>query len=379
MTHQSIELSALDHMCTQNAGPIELVFHYRAKLDAQRVVDAFHATAGEFIGMAGRVVQVDAHNLAFDLSRDAAEIRVVTEAAAVPLSACVDSVELRLGAALARARITQLGDQGSAVGLSMSHAVADGYGFFLFIAAWAARARGQDFPQPNCSRTALSNPGARSAKVAAPPSRDSLRQAGLVVLDEPVSAKPFRTEERRLPADWIDEHKRLAAEHKLSFNDVLCAALWKDALQDSSAETVMLACPVDLRRHQPALGPLFFGNADLHASLELTPRELRELSIPELGQRIRDQIRALPNHIDAAIEELERFRAAHGLAILPRVYVYPPERGLLVSNMSRIPLEPLDFGAGAPERLERSAWRPSARTCFLLPGAGEAKLVISQP
>lgn len=48
---------------------------------------------------------------------------------------------------------------------------------------------------------------------------------------------------------------------------------------------------------------------------------------------------------------LEALRRHHGLRGLESVHLRHPKHGMLVTNMSRLPLAQLDFGAGAPSDL----------------------------
>jgi hypothetical protein len=365
-----IPLSTIDHLLSTVTEPLQLVFEYPAELDHARLIEAFHTTARRFVGAGATLTRQDEHTLAFDVSRDASEIRVTTDGPDIPLRACVDPVRCELGQPLIRARIVKRGSRGTAIGFSMSHAVADGYGLFLFLAAWAAQARGADFPAPNCDRTLLSNAAARNP-VQPSPAFGPLEQSGWFVVDEGYEKVYFRLEERSFSKLEL-RSERNAELGDYSKHDLLAALLWKQCMQNESFASTTLACPVDLRRHRDALGPLYFGNAFLHASLTISTERLRTASAPEIARLVHSAVAAVPHRIDAAIAELEALISSRGLAVLPRLYGYPPETGFIVTDMSRSPLNAVDFGAGPAVAVD--CVLPGStygRICSVLPGDGD--------
>jgi hypothetical protein len=364
-----IPLSALDHLLGACPFSNQLVFEWPAKLDQQRLIDAYHLTARRFEGTAGILTRLDEHTLAFDMSRDASEIRVTNDGPEIPLRACVDMVNLELGQPLARARIVDRGPRGTAIGFSMSHAVADGYGFFLFLIAWAAQARGVDFPAPNCDRRLLSNPRAR--KPAQPsPDVGPLEQSGFVLLDGTEPLLELQME------DWYVSPAELrskiqGASDAYSTHELLGARLWKECLQDAPYPNTTFACPVDIRRFRDELGPLYFGNAFLQAAARVPTQQLRAANIPEIAGWIQTAVAAVPQQIDAAIAELEALWSTRGLAVLPRLYGNPPASGILITNLSRVALELLDFGAGPALGFELIPTPSVSQIGYVLPTAGE--------
>jgi hypothetical protein len=360
-----VPLSALDHLLGACPFSNQLVFEWPVQLDHQRLIEAFHLTARRFQGASATLTRLDDHTLAFDMSREVAEIRVTHDGPDIPLNACFDPVDLTMGQPMTRARIVDRGARGTAIGFSMSHAVADGYGFFLFLIAWAAHARGIDFPLPNCDRTLLSNPSARN------PSRQSpdvgpLEQSGFVLVD---GSEPLLSLQMK---DWYIAEKAVrqmadSASDKYSTHELLSALLWKECLQNAPYPTATLACPVDVRRFRDALGPLYFGNAFLQAAVTVPTEKLRAASVPEIAGWIEAAVAAVPTRIDAAIAEVEALWSTRGLDVLPRVYGNPPASGILISNLSRISLEMLDFGAGPARGFELPSAPSVSQICYVLP------------
>jgi hypothetical protein len=372
-----VALSALDHVVADKlAGPIQLVFEFPAQLDARRLVDAYHETAQRYVGVASTLMRIDEHTLGLRLSPDASVIRVTDDGPEAPLHACVDPAGTGFGEPLARARIVNRGSRGTAIGFSLAHAVADGYGFFLFLAAWAARTRGVDLPRPNCDRTLLTRPEARGQGTA-PSAGGPLPMSGFTVVEREEPPLRFAIETRLLPPTDPSRQKQGAPGY-FSSNDLLAASLWMEAMEGVSFATTTFASPVDVRRHRPELGPFYFGNAFLHASIARRTADVRSASVAEVAGWIRAAVAEVPARLDGALAELERLWSSQGLAILPRVYGYPPDTGFLVSNMTRVPIQALDFGAGPPVRLEHLPAPAYARMAFVLPDVDDVRVLLAR-
>jgi hypothetical protein len=193
------------------------------------------------------LTRLDERSYAFDLRRELAEVRVGTMVADAPLAACVDAVRTQVGQPLARARVADLGARGTAIALSLSHAVADGNGYFIFMSAWAARSRGAAPVEVAADRRVLTHRGPVSAGTA--PACGTLPKSGFFVGPRDTPGADLRIHERRVP------RRQLAPPAGFTVNDWICAALWKEAWTDEPAgmTTVRLSgrCPHASRRRGP--------------------------------------------------------------------------------------------------------------------------------
>jgi hypothetical protein len=107
---------------------------------------------------------------------------------------------------------------------------------------------------------------------------------------------------------------------------------------------------------------------------------LREAPTEEVASWIRRAVEEVPSQIDAALAELAALRAEHGLAVLPRFRTVRSEAGFVVSNLSKIPLSALDFGAGSPVALHAPADpAPRERSCAVFPARDALRLLTAAP
>lgn len=350
-------LATLDYVFASEAyHPTHLILRFAAELDVDGLRTSFIATAREFVGVHATLTRLDERTLAFDLSREAAEVTVVDAEPEKPLGLCGSTIRTSIGEPLARAQVTRLGAGGTVIAFALSHAVADGYSYFLFLRAWAARARGAAFPPPTCNRAALD-----PSHGGIPASDGRLTHSGFVLEDSPRRA--MRMEERWVEPSVLNVSCAEPGDKPaVSENDVLGALLWKECLAGSELAESTFTCPVDVRRHRPNLGPLFFGNASFVASLTLPTEHLRRASVEEVARRIRAAVDAVPTHIDAALQELDHVRRSRGLSVLPSFRSVPSNGGFFITNLSRIPIDVLDFGGGPPLALEPASW-PAPMDC----------------
>jgi hypothetical protein len=230
----------------------------------------------------------------------------------------------------------------------MSHALVDGFSFFHALSRWAACTRGETIQAPPMQR--LLQPSEAHVRVAG----EGLSPRSLLDTSGLFWAEP-RPEIRSLPercslhlrsadiAQLIADAQRDVSV-KLRQNDVLSAWLWRtcgSAWWSTEANSdVYMSCLVDVRRLLGAENKSAFGCTLCSASVRASFEELRRAPLGEAAVFADDwQQRVAP---------LEALRAQHGLRAAHSVHLRHPRLGLLVTNMSRLPLAELDFGAGAP-------------------------------
>jgi hypothetical protein len=110
-----------------------------------------------------------------------------------------------------------------------------------------------------------------------------------------------------------------------------------------------LTIPIDVRGRIKDYGRRYFGNGIMLHTLELGRKMSTDLSVKETAARIR---RSMPRvsregyvryltELERMIDEKrwEEFRP------------YDPEKGCLVTNLSKLPAERLDFGTGGPHAI----------------------------
>jgi len=255
---------------------------------------------------------------------------------------------------LAKFRLFQLA-RGSLLSVNVSHAIADGYSFYYFLSSWAAACRGESFQPPSHSQSLL-NRLVRHSRVDRTKGNSSdlgELEFSFPFLEVGTDPTTRRVETLRFDGAALLTEARDAADeitrNKITENSVLTALVWQTYARALAAEggELVLACPIDFRRISSELSPSFFGNASAPALLRLEREQVLAESVTRLAALISDAIRRCDEltlaRYNVAIDDLRR---ARGLDATDRVALVDPRNGLIVTNVARFPLPPIDFGTG---------------------------------
>ena len=394
-----IRLSPVDHVFTgRGAYPLEFVFAYGGPLDAERLADSLERTLALFPGAGSRLVRLDGEAYALEPSPDGCSFEVGTSgtgfADAADRHAFVDPVETIEGPPLARFRLTHA-PGGSVLGVSLSHAIVDGFSYFYFLSAWSHVFHGREVPLPWLDRGLL-QPGSATADSSGPVHPESLGMTageplGMtgcgLFLDERRKAIPrdrLRWTRRAFPRAELREllaEAQAECPVRLSHNDVLAAWLWRTHVPewaDPREPLAFLSCPVDLRRTLPGFPPTYFGCAVALASAQVERGRLAGASLADLARRVRDAVAGIDEAAARrTLAAIDRLRRQEGLAALERLHVVHPRAGLLVTNLSRLPVREIVFDAGPPVAFDILA--PAERCAVVLPAEDGLDVRICLP
>ena len=372
-----IPLSPIDTVFTgRGAYPIEFVFAYDGTIDAGRLEESLRRSLAAFPPVGSRFVRLPDGGLAFEPYEGGCTFRVARSetsyAETERRTVFLDPVDGREGEPLGRVLLTRTPD-GCVLGVSLSHAVADGYSYFYFLSSWARLFRGEPFPPPSHAREALAPPVDGPASVAA--AGTSLDAGGLFRAGSrpEVDRAHLRVERHVLSrAELVAMHGEAQAGNplRLSHNDTAAAWLWKKCLVEwadpDPALDTYLSCPVDFRRLHPAAGPSYFGNAVALATASIPRRELAGAPLGDLATRVRRAVDAIDAEaVQRSLVALESLRRAEGLAAMEECHVVHPRQGLLLTNLSRLPVPEVAFDAGPPVAFD--ILTPGVRGAVALP------------
>jgi hypothetical protein len=371
-----VPLSPVDHVFTgRGAYPLEFVFAYAGRIDAGRLEEALRRTLALFPGASSRLVPLG-DGWGLEPSADGCTFAVATStstfAGAADRQAFVDPVETVPDRPLARVRLTHTPD-GSVLGVGLSHAIVDGFSYFYLLSAWSRVFGGQEVPPPVLDRTLL-RPRERSGATDILGFREVLEGCGLF-LDERRPALPrdrLRWTRRQFPRAELREllgPAQAGCPVRLSHNDVVAAWLWRTHVPgwaDPGEPTAFLSCPVDLRRVLPGVPPTYFGCAVALASARVERERLAGASLGELARRVRDAVAGIDQARAArSLLVVDRLRRQEAPGGLERLHVVHPRAGLLVTNLSRLPVREIVFDAGPPVAFDILA--PAERCAVVLP------------
>jgi acyl carrier protein len=357
---RSLELAPTDYLFV-GAGrlAIQVLYYFENRLDFNLLQAGLQRVAQSFYPINSKLIQEGERTYVIEEALDPPDFIEVISAEELPEQDKPASFQpfrvsfdpLVAVEKLAKFRLVQL-KSGSLLNVNVSHAIADGYSYYYFLSAWAAACRGEPFQEPTHSRALLRDRARAYLKESANQLSDDDLEPGLRSLDAEFDPTTEQIETLRIEPEQLIAEARKSVEPDmrgwLTENSVVTALVWQTyARAVGVSGELTLACPMDFRRMMPGLSPSFFGNASAAAILQLTSEEVLNSPIGKLAIRISDSIR----RCDALTlirysAKIEQLRVKHGLAAVDRIGLADPRSGLVVTNVARFPLPPVDFGSG---------------------------------
>jgi hypothetical protein len=383
----TIPLSPIDHVFTGvGAYPLEFVFAYEGTIDPGRLESSLRRTLEAFPPAGSRLArQAERYLLEPCAAGCEFETRVshATFAGAASRAEFVAPVETLEGQPLMRVRLTRT-TSGSVLGVALSHAVADGFSYFHLLASWSRVFRGEAPIAPSHERARLDPPAGCAPGSLGP---ESLREASGLFLDVPRAATPrerlswTRRVFTRAELSALLAEAQAGCPVRLSYNDVVAAWLWREHVPswaEAIEGTTWLSCPVDVRRLLPGFPASYFGCAVALANASIERERLRGASLAELARLVRDAVAGVDERRMArALAALDALRERQGLAALERLHVVHPRAGLLVTNLSRLPVREVVFDAGPPVGFDILV--PAERCAVVLPAGDGLDVRVCRP
>jgi hypothetical protein len=354
-------LAPVDYVFTGNMScPVTFAFSFAERLEPQPLEASLRSLIACIPWLGGRLRAVSEGTLAYEVAELPQLSLCVTSSdksfeelrdrELVPLVKSFD------GERLMHAQLTQT-PQGSVLGVSMSHALCDGFSFFLAMSKWAALTRGEQVEAPPTERLLRAPEAHVSAALSGLDERTLFEKTGLFWGEPRPAVETLPRQERvylssAALAELFADAQR-SVDQKITKNDVLTAWLWRtygaQLWSDADNPDVYMSCPVDVRRLLGEQNKNAFGCTINTATARATRRELLHLSLGQLATRIQQSVsRVFASDCRARVAPLEALRRVYGLRGPQGIHVRHPQRGMLVTNMSRLPLDQLDFGCGAP-------------------------------
>ncbi|MEE9133664.1 MAG: acyltransferase [Gemmatimonadota bacterium] len=386
---ESIPLSPIDHVFTGvGSYPIEFVFAYADNIDEGRLRSSLEETLQHFPPARSKLIRISDNSYVFEVSDD--EVHFATVDSSVSFDetqerySFIDPVNSVEDEPLIRIRLTQT-PKGSVLGVSMSHAVADGFSYFYLLASWARLFHAKSVLAPSHQRDLLIP--AQPARDGRLTSEDVLRESGLFWEDKrdaiPRDQLVWETVTISKPELRVLLQKaQEECEIRLSHNDVIAASLWKRYIGKWNAGDEQLStyvsCPVDFRRVLKPFPRTYFGCAVSLATASLDYGSLIDASMAQLALKVRATVAGVnEGYIRNGLATLEALRRQEGLSVLEESHVIHPHSGLLVTNLSRLPVQEIEFDAGPP--IAYDILTPAPRGAVVLPGRDGVEIRVCCP
>lgn len=344
-----VNISQVDAVFSNGSYPIEFLFYYEQAFDTKRLRGALQKLSSIFWPAFGEyrhgAIVFDRYHEAecFEeeavdreldiLEIDEADYRVISRFALPELKRLffLKAIRFRNGLVLIP---------------KMNHLAGDGYSYFLFLSFLAALSRPTLVPFKSSLMNFALKPHHR---------RTVLRDFSFQGVElRPVAQDGKFTIEcdeiLRQDVQSIIQQAASSANLRISTNDVLSALAMKKLVKaraDSWTEDVHLTMPIDVRGKVKEYGRGFFGNGIMFHTVTFKKEQLENSPLQEVAIEIRKSMPPLSK--ETYVDFLKKLEEILSAGRLDEFRPYDPERGCLVTNLSRLPADKLDFGTGGPK------------------------------
>ncbi len=225
----------------------------------------------------------------------------------------------------------------------LNHLAGDGYSYFYLLSVMAAMATASPIKRTLIPWLAKPNHN-----------RTVLKGFHLDRFEREKTAKhqELEIEIVRVPKRQIDEKlKGLASpgDENLSANDILSAMVVRQIASKHHEDTesrFTLSIPIDVRRNVKEYGKKYFGNGVHIGETLFDTRELAKMDDIEIARSIRQSMpRVDRSRHKSFLEQIEDWLSQ---GQTDRLRPYDPDNGCLVTNLTKMPVNHLDFGSGQP-------------------------------
>jgi len=353
-------LSPVDHIFTGvGSQPITFAFSYNQVLDPGLLEKSLHETLSYFPILRSKLVKISKTDYEFHISEegltfDVRESKVNFEKAG-GIEQYIIPVNSIAGKPLTKITLTQT-PGGSVLAVSISHALVDGFSYFHFFSSWARICRGESIIKPSLQRDVLLANFTKDEKIIT--ANDIYTNCGLFFGGKRRELKtgPVYEERFSLSKDTVRsilEDTKNGPGISLTENDIITALLWQKYIplwsKENKNQQTYVTCPVDIRRVMNGLPRNYFGCALSFGTAAINFNGLLGASIGDLAILVRNSVRKVKNdYILRSSGTLESLRKQKGPDAMEQVHLRHPHHGIIVTNLTRLPIRYLDFGSGAP-------------------------------
>jgi len=346
---KKLNISQVDTIFSNGSYPIEFLLYYRNRLRSKHIKSALIMLSSAFWPMFG---EYRAGNIQFRkfTVNDCFDEEILNE----DFDSSESSKNIyekycnRTPSDLSRLfflKVIQLRN-GTLLLPKMNHLVGDGYSYFYFLSVLAAISQENIVPfkkfvirtifKPHHHRTVLRN----------------FKLSDFELQPMPEYKNPtieFEATPRSMVKDMVKDLARNLDE-KVSANDILAAMVVKKSVEKQSkffGDEFHLTIPIDVRRKIKEYGSKYFGNPLMFNVTHFKTSDIEESSPDTIAVTIRKSMPEI--YRDTYLKYLTNLETMIANRQADELIPYDPEKGCLVTNLSRLPVNRLNFGTGNPD------------------------------
>ena len=346
---KKVQISQVDVLFVNRIYPIEFLFYIKEGLDTKKIRNALEKLSGVFWPVFGEykngVISFEKY-----VEDDFYDEEVTGQDFAIPEK---DGERFKMYSRysppdpkkLFFLKITQFRN-GMIMVPKMNHLAGDGYSYFYFLSSLAALSQHTFLPSKSSLIQLLSKPHHR---------RTILRNFSFVGTERKIPLQEIRPtmgmeKVSRKDVNTLIREVAESKNYRISTNDVLSAMAVKKLVgfqREIAAKFVELSIPIDVRRRVKEYGRRFFGNALMLHKMSLKKAEIENMSVEEIAVQIRESMPPVSKQTYTGYLMMLEKLISDGKT--EKLCPFDPASGYLVTNISRLPVDRLNFGTGSPD------------------------------
>lgn len=346
---KKINISQVDSLFANGIYSIEFLFYFKEGLNTKKIRNALKKLSSVFWPMFGEYKDgfISYKNY---VESNCYEEKVVNQEFAIPITKkekwdVYSQYRLSDAKRLFLLKVTQF-KNGMILVPKMNHLAGDGYSYFYFLSSLAMLSQPtlllsksslmQRIFKPHHHRTILKTFSFEGIEW-----KHRQQDTQFMMGVEKVCRKDVNLLIRK-----VSESKNF----RISTNDVLSVMAVKKlvrAQKEFKSEFIELTIPIDVRRQVKEYGRRFFGNGIMLHRMKLKKADIDNSPSDELAVQIRKSMPAVSKQ--SYMDYLSHLEKILSGGEAEKIRPFDPESGCLVTNISRLPVDKLDFGTGSPD------------------------------
>lgn len=346
---KKINISPVDVIFANGSYPIEFLFFYKYKLNTKNIRLALKKLSSDFWPAFGKYHSGAIHSTTYSEqdcfdeeiidhefnSNESDENLYKTYCTSIP-----SDLEKLFFLTILQYK------NGTVLIAKLNHLAGDGYSYFYLLSTLANLTRSNYLPLKKSLMQAFYKP--RHQRTILQDFQFTEKPPIPLQLDENLT---IRCEE--IPKAEVRNRIKNISEHvnqKVSTNDILTAIVIKNLFTmqpNTFGIDFVVTIPIDVRRYIREYGPKYFGNGIMIHQHLFKSEEIEKSNVDELAIHIRKSMPIVTKESYTAY--LEKIEALIASKQSDKLIPYDPARGCLVTNLSKLPADKLDFGSGNPD------------------------------
>ena len=384
--NQTFPFSPIDYIFTGTGSqPITFAFYYPEKQSEEKLISSLNEALKHFTILKSRLKRISKTNFVFDICNDTLQIEIHKLTSDFNnndnITRYISPVKSIDGYPLVKITLTHF-NKGSVLALSISHTLVDGFSYFHFLSSWVRICKNEKFILPYIDRNLFSSFIQTNDKEVT--KDDLLNNCGLFYGKKRTDSESTENHREFIRAETIKEISVRARNKNilLTENDVITGMLWKKFMtswnkKNSNTETY-LTFPFDFRRVLNGFPKNYFGCAITFGTAKLSLWELAEKAEEEIAVYVKSSVSKIKNdYINTALNTLENFRNQKGNDEFEKLHLRHSENGIIITNISRLPVHELDFGEGEPTQV--LTYNKVPGSVAILPAQGGVEILAASP